>query len=161
MAFKCFLKEFSWRGQQTVASFPGLPTVQFLIACSMQKQRGKAWYHLSCEWHQKIERAHFTHEFFVLNRERYAFRFANVQNSSTWGRKYKIWHLARSFDRGPLPPSVYLGRHWRHSRDKWYQAFPLRFCILQAIKNWTVGRPGNEAKQTGVTWGRPSLLMLT
>ena len=25
------------------------------------------------------------------------------------------------------------------------QAFPLRFCILQAIKNWTVGRPGNKA----------------
>ena len=25
------------------------------------------------------------------------------------------------------------------------QAFPLRFCILQAIKNWTVGGPGNEA----------------
>ena len=28
---------------------PGLPTVQFLIACSMQKWWGKAWYHLSCE----------------------------------------------------------------------------------------------------------------
>ena len=25
------------------------------------------------------------------------------------------------------------------------QAFPLHFCILQAIKNWTAGRPGNEA----------------
>ena len=39
-----------------------------------------------------------------------------------------------------LPPSVYLGRY--------YQAFPLRFfffCILQAIKNWMVGRPGKEA----------------
>ena len=23
--------------------------------------------------------------------------------------------------------------------------FLIRFCILQAIKNWTVGRPGNEA----------------
>ena len=30
-----------------LASFPGLPTVQFLIACSMQKRKGKAWYHLS------------------------------------------------------------------------------------------------------------------
>ena len=28
---------------------PGLSTVQFLIACSMQKWWGKAWYHLSCE----------------------------------------------------------------------------------------------------------------
>ena len=25
------------------------------------------------------------------------------------------------------------------------QAFPLRLCILQAIKSWMVGRPGNEA----------------
>ena len=25
------------------------------------------------------------------------------------------------------------------------EAFPLCFCILKAIKNWTVGRPGNEA----------------
>ena len=24
------------------------------------------------------------------------------------------------------------------------QAFPLRFCILQVIKNWIVGRPGDE-----------------
>ena len=39
---------------------------------------------------------------------------------------------AHSFDGGPLPPSVYLGRHWR-SRDKIYQAFPLHFCILQAL----------------------------
>ena len=30
-------------------SFPGLPTVQFLITCSMQNQRRKAWYHLSHE----------------------------------------------------------------------------------------------------------------
>jgi len=26
------------------------------------------------------------------------------------------------------------------------QAFSLRFCILQAIKNWRYGRPGNEAE---------------
>ena len=26
-----------------LASFPGLPIVQFLIACSMQKWRGKVW----------------------------------------------------------------------------------------------------------------------
>ena len=45
----------------------------------------------------------------------------------------------------PLPPSVYLGRHWCHSRGKIDQAFPICFCVLQAIKHWTVGRPGNEA----------------
>ena len=48
-----------------------------------------------------------------------------------------------SFNGRPLPPSVYLGRH---SRYKIYQASPLRFCILQAIENWMVGRPGNEAR---------------
>ena len=25
------------------------------------------------------------------------------------------------------------------------QAFPLHFCILQAIESWTAGRPGDEA----------------
>ena len=49
------------------------------------------------------------------------------------------------FDLVPLPPSVYLGRHWCHSRGKISQAFPICFCVLQAIKHWTVGRPGNEA----------------
>ena len=44
--------------------------------------------------------------FFVFNQERYAFHFANVRNSSAWGRNYKIRPLARSFDGGPLPSSV-------------------------------------------------------
>ena len=33
-----------------------------------------------------------------------------------------------------------------HTCDEMDQAFPLHFCILQAIKNWTVGRPGNVAR---------------
>ena len=36
-------------------------------------------------------------------------------------------------------------RPCRESRGKIYQAFWLRFCILQAIINWTRGRPGNDA----------------
>ena len=43
--------------------------------------------------------------------------------------------------RGPPPPS-HLGCHLFNKMD---QAFPPLFCILQAIKNWTVGRHGNEA----------------
>ena len=31
------------------------------------------------------------------------------------------------------------------SRGKIHQAFLLSFCTLQAIKNWSQGRPGNEA----------------
>ena len=34
---------------------------------------------------------------------------------------------------------------WRHARDSFSQAFPLRFCIQFAIKNWRRERPGNEA----------------
>ena len=33
---------------------------------------------------------------------------------------------------------------WRHQHDEISQVFPLRFCTLQVIKNWSRGRPGNE-----------------
>ena len=45
-----------------------------------------------------------------------------------------------SFIWGPLSHSVYLSRCWHHSHDKCSQALFLRFCILQTIKNWMVGR---------------------
>ena len=64
------------------------------------------------------------------------------QNSST--SLEQIRSQARSFDGGSLLLSVYLGGHGSHPHDKMDQAFPLRFFILQVIKNWTVGRPGNE-----------------
>ena len=48
---------------------------------------------------------------------------------------------------GPSPLSVYLGRHWCHACDKCSQVFCLHFCILQTIKNWTVGRPRNEVNK--------------
>ena len=40
------------------------------------------------------------------------------------------------------------------------QVFPLRFCILQVIKSWTRGRPGNEASSYlgSVTCTRPIFL---
>ena len=47
--------------------------------------------------------------------------------------------------RDPPPLCLYLGRHWCR-RDSLDQAFPLHFCILQAIKN-EGGRPGNEASK--------------
>ena len=89
---------------------------------------------------------HFVHTFFVLNQERYVFHFVNVRNSRAWGRNYKIRPQVHSFDGGPLPPlSTLVDTDVIHV-IKMDQAFPLHFCILQAIKNWTVGRPGNEAK---------------
>jgi len=41
---------------RSVPSFQGLPTIQFLITCSMQKWRGAAWFILSCEWRQCLPR---------------------------------------------------------------------------------------------------------
>ena len=130
-----------------------------LIACSMRKQKEKTWSILSCEWHQclpgkteggegsLVERMHFTHAFFILNQEGCVFFLclANTWNSSAWDRNYKKRPQARSFNWGRFPPSVYLGRHWRHSCDKMDQAFPLHFCTLQVTRNRMVGRPGNKA----------------
>ena len=39
------------RWKEGLTSFPGPPTVQFLIACNVQKWRGKAWFILSLEWY--------------------------------------------------------------------------------------------------------------
>ena len=36
------------------------------------------------------------------------------------------------------------------SHDKMNQASLLNYCMLQVIKNWTVGRPGNEATECEV-----------
>ena len=86
----------------------------------------------------------------ALNQEWYVFLFTNIQNSSAWGRNYKIRPQARSFDWEPLPPSVYLGRHLRHQCDKMDHTFPLSFCMLQATINWAVGRAWNEARHNGM-----------
>ena len=119
------------------------PPSSFLIACSKQKQRRKAWYIYFSMWmicvylgRQKgggegspIERTHFMYVLFVSNLEWYVLHFANIRNSSAWGRNYKIRPQAHSFDGGPLYPSVYLhvGRHWRHSHDKNIPGLPPQF----------------------------------
>ena len=69
--------------------------------------------------------------FFVLNQERYVLRFANVWNSSTWGRNYK--------DVGPLPPTP-LSRHWHHSCDKMNRTFPLCFYITESNQKLDSGK---------------------
>ena len=148
----------------TLASFPGLPTIQFLITCNMQKQRGRPGiiYHVNDVsvylGRQRggkgslIERMHFAGAFFVFNQERYAFCFANVQNSSAWGRNYKIRPLAHSFDGGPLPPSVHLGRHWRHSCDKWYSPFPSVFAYCKQSKTGRWEGLGMRLHKNHVYW---------
>ena len=68
--------------------------------------------------------------------------------------------IARLPGSSPTLPPVFLGRHWRHSHDKMDQAFPLCFCILQAIKNWTVGRTLNEATTVSSRKYTPSFCIL-
>ena len=125
----------------SVASFPGLPTVQFLIACSMQNKGGRPGHLLMWmtsvstlgePWSKRcISRMHSL----ILNQEWYAFCFASIWNSSTWSRNYKISSLACSFDGRPLPPpSVYLGRHWGHSRNKMDQALWIDSNPCESVK---------------------------
>jgi len=50
-----------------------------------------------------------------------------------------------------LPPLIIpLGRHWHHSCDKTYQAFPLCLHTLQVNKNWTMGSLGMRVTHTAV-----------
>ena len=79
--------------------------------------------------------------------EHWSFEHSWSEKWTAPGSKKEGVHKMHSCDGGPLPPSVYLGRHWCHSHDTMNQAFPLCFCMLQVIKNWVVGRPGNEAKK--------------
>ena len=69
-----------------------------------------------------------------------------AKNVSLQVRNDECVREMHSFNKGPSPPFIYLGRHGRHSCDKIYQAFPpsvFAYC-KQAIENLTVGRPGNE-----------------
>ena len=51
---------------------------------------------------------------------------------------------------GHCPPHVY---PHVYLRDSFSQAFPLCFCIRQAIKNWRQEWPGNEARHA-LTWSQ-------
>ena len=128
-----------------IASFPGLPTVQFLIACSMQNGGGRPgpFYHvndvLSTRGRQRgggvpngfrpylVVSATSTGITPDLN-------IREVKNIPLLFQNEECVCEMRSFDQGgPLPPSVYLGRHWRHSHEKMDQAFPL--CFLHTASD--------------------------
>ena len=57
----------------------------------------------------------------------------------------------------PIAGNWITATHGREKRREYLASFPglptvrfliaCSFCILQAIKNWTVGRPGNEARE--------------
>ena len=117
----------------------------------MQKRRGEAWEKESRAWRQvDVRRAVPDHcyshtlrwSFSSLpNNELYWRCLLNVTVSCSWIRYYKkdLKILV-----GHRPPHGYL-----HIYLTWCiffsQAFPLRFCILQAIKYWKQERLRNEA----------------
>ena len=119
-----------------------------MITCSIQKRMQKnrggrpgLFYHVNDVFvylgrqreGSPIERTHFGHTFFVLNQERYVFTLQTFETPALWteiarsGLKLVFW----------TPPLLCLPTKC-HSHDKMDQAFCLRFCILQAIKNWTI-----------------------
>ena len=126
--------------------------LQFLIACSMQKQREGlvhfiTWMTLCLLGRQRGGRGPQSKERISCTRSSFWTRSGTFLISWTFKTPALEAETTRPeahfFNRGPLPLSVYLGRQ---TCDKMDQAFSLNFCILQVIKNWTVGRPGNEAK---------------
>ena len=141
-----------------LTSFPGLPTVQFFFyRLQHAKRRGKAWSILVNDvsvylgrqreegggvLHRKNELEVFSCNFCPKS---WSFEHSRSEKCTALSSKQRTHVRNAFFWSGTPPPSVYLGRHWHYSHDKMDQAFPLYFCILQLIKNWTVGRPGNEA----------------
>ena len=138
---------FIWQDRKAcsmeLASFPGLPTVQFLIACSMQKRRGKAWSILSHEWCQcltrYIEGGGVPHRRMNLRPYFVVFapsaRVSNVREA----KMYRFWFKTKYVCMKCvllMAPSVYLCRHWRHSRDKMDQAFPSVFAYCKQAGWW-------------------------
>ena len=124
-----------------VVIFPRPSHRPVLITCCMQKWWVKAWECLSWEWHPR----------YTEGRGRTLTKTTNIRlfscnvYPSTEVSKWKTCCLLKNFRAkcvlsvGGSSPSVDLSWHWCHSRDKCSQP-SLLFCILQVIKNWTVGR---------------------
>ena len=110
-------------------------TVQFLIACGMQEQKFKAW-----------SACHVNDISVDLGRQ-WLGKCLPSKAPPLVQSKERVRKI-RSFNWWPLSNSVYLGRHLSYSHDTMHQAFPLCFCILQAIKNWMMERPGNSYVHT-------------
>ena len=111
-----------------------IPTIQFLIACSMQKQRGRPgpFYHMNDVsvylGRQRggegfpIERTSLRPYLVVSAPSTGVSNVCEVKNVPLLVQNEERVREMHSFDRGPLPASVYLGRHRHHSRDKMDQA---------------------------------------
>ena len=123
-----------------VASFPGLPTVQFLIACSIQKRRGKAWSILSCFVYvgrqregegSPIEKTSLMPYVVVSAPSAGVLSIREAKNVPLLFQSKERVHKMHSFNRGSLPPSVYLGRQ---NVIKWTRPSPSIFAYCKQSK---------------------------
>ena len=124
------------KGAVTIALFPGLPTVQFLITCSMQKRgeglvRFITWmtsvFYLGRQRGGGVLDLKNAFRACVLCFEPGAVRFSLCERSKLLSSFFRVLSI------GDPPPSAYLhvGRHWCHSCDKMDQAFPLVFAYCK------------------------------
>ena len=110
-----------------------LPTIQFLIAYSIQKQRGKAWSIFDMNGAVQCLPT-------LVNN---GFHFTNIWNSNVIGR-YKEKLPSHSFCWWPIRTlCLPRYRHWHHSRDKMDKAFPVfayyKRSKLDGGKAWECG----------------------
>ena len=138
----------------SLALIPNLPTIQFLIVKSVQKQRGVAW-SIIYDMNDAVQclptsvDSTFRFTSFWSGRRCLptsvdnAFHFTNIWNSSEIGR-YKQKLLSHSFCWGTIPaPCLPMYRHWHHSHDKMEKALPIfAYCKWSKLDG---GKPENEA----------------
>ena len=151
---KCRFKVKEW-GYYALALFLGLPTIQFLIACSMQKQKGKAWSILSLKWcpvvstkvdggggggspNRKDAFRACILRFFELGAVH--FSLSKCLKLQCLGQKPQEKASSSFFQLETPSPSVYLGRHWRHLHHKLDQAFPLHFLYTASDQKLDGGK---------------------
>ena len=68
----------------------------------------------------------------LLNQEQYVIALRTFKTPPLWAEITRP--QIRSFNREPVLPLDYLGRHWHHSRDKMDQAFPSVFPYCKRSK---------------------------
>ena len=133
-----------------LASFPDRCRLQFLIACSMQKWRWKAWEKESRVWRQVEVRVdvrvdirgvvtdscnsqtlHWSASSLLPNNELYWHCLSNVTVQISW-TKYCKKDL-KTLRQAPLP-SCLPSRLPNVTHVTFFQAFPLRFCSILSKK---------------------------
>ena len=126
-----------------LASFPGCSHLQYLIASSMQIQRGKTWEiwsHAVMSGRQRVHGGHCPRVIIaiscwnvpdIVNDDWYWCCLANTLASSRQTDKYKKELQDSSLGTAPHVSTLCLT-----ACDQIYQTFPFHICILQAIKYW-------------------------